>query len=73
MTGTITAIVAAALGSVGAYFGWKASAVRQRRLAEDDIKAENEALDAKKQEIRSAVYEFDDDKLNQIAKKLLED
>jgi len=71
MTTGILGILAAAAGSVGAYFAWKCSATRQRREAERKVDEEIRAFVASKAEIERAVYERDDDKLNQIVSKIL--
>jgi len=73
MSGCIATIIAAALGSVGAYFSWKSSSIRQRRDAEKDVMDADKSLEIKKAEIREAVYQNDDEKLNQITAKLMED
>jgi len=73
MTVGIVTVIAAALGSVGAYFGWRSSSIRQRRDAEKDVMEADKSLEIKKAEIRDAVYQNDDEKLNQITAKLMED
>lgn len=73
MTTTVATIAAAVLGSVGAYYTWKSSSSRQRQLAKDEVASENAAKEAKKAEIREAVYQNDDEKLNQIVNQLMKD
>ena len=71
MISGILTIISSAVSAVSGIFKLKSSANRQRREAEQDVRSAAESLEQKKQEIRSAVYEFDDDKLNEIATKLL--
>lgn len=73
MTAAITTVVAAVLGSVGAYFTWRSSSIRQRRLAEADVAKEEGLREIRKDEIRRAVYENNDEELNRIVQKLMED
>lgn len=73
MLTAITKLLAGIGNSVAAVFNYKASANVQRREAEKDVAVQAKAVEAKKAEIRAAVYNNDDAKLNQIVSKLLED
>ena len=68
---SILSIISGVANSVANVFKLKSAANVQRREAESDVASLAAALAAKKQEIRSAVYESDDTKLNEIAQRLL--
>ena len=57
--------------SIGSFFTYKSSANKQRRDAEKDVSKRQAAIEAKKDEIRQAVYSHDDEKLNEICAKIL--
>lgn len=57
--------------SIGSFFTYKSSANKQRRDAEKDVAKRQAAIEAKKAEIRQAVYSHDDEKLNEICAKIL--
>jgi len=63
------------LGSIGTVAGcviaYKNSANRQRRSAENDIEKKEAEMNAMKDEIRAAVYNNDDAKLNEIVTSLM--
>lgn len=57
--------------SIGSFFTYKTSANKQRRDAENDVAKRQAEIEAKKDEIRRAVYSHDDEKLNEICAKIL--
>lgn len=57
--------------AIGSFFTYKSSANKQRRDAEKDVEKRQAAIEAKKDEIRQAVYSHDDQKLNEICAKIL--
>lgn len=59
------------LSAIGSFFAYKSSANKQRRDAEKDIEKHQAAIEAKKAEIRQAVYSKDDAKLNELCAKIL--
>lgn len=57
--------------AIGSFFTYKSSANKQRRDAENDVAKRQAAIEAKKAEIRQAVYSHDDQKLNEICARIL--
>lgn len=71
MFNAIANCISGIAGAIAAVFKWKSTPARQRRDAEEDVRAEAKRVEDKKNEIRQAVYEFEDDKLTRMAQELL--
>lgn len=71
MTTTILSLLSGVAAIVGGYFALKTNPNRLRKQAEKDVMEKEAELEAKKQELREAVYSNDDEKLNQLVSKLL--
>jgi len=71
MLTSILSLIAGAATIVGGILAYKNSANRQRRNAERDVAKKEAALQAKKDEIRSAVYSNDESAINALAARLL--
>ena len=71
MSATIISLLSGVAAIVGGYFALKTNPNRLRRQAEKDVMDKEAEIESKKQELREAVYSNDDEKLNQIASKLI--
>ena len=68
---TIITLLAGVASVVGGYFALKTTPNRLRKQAEKEVMKKEEEVERKKQEVRDAVYNQDDERLNQIVSKLL--
>lgn len=68
---TIITLLAGVASVVGGYFALKTNPNRLRKQAEKEVMKKEEEVERKKQEVRDAVYNQDDERLNQIVSKLL--
>lgn len=68
---TIITLLAGVASVVGGYFALKTNPNRLRKQAEKEVMKKEEEIERKKQEVRDAVYNQDDERLNQIVSKLL--
>ena len=71
MSTAIISLLSGVAAIVGGYFALKTNPNRLRKQAEKDVMEKEAEIEAKKQELREAVYSKDDEKLNQLVCKLL--
>ena len=68
---TILKLLTSVGGVISSFFTWKNSAVSQRRETEQDIEKKEAEKSSLKAEIKHAVYNEDDDKLNEIVSRIM--
>lgn len=68
---SILSIVGSVAAIVAGVFAWKTSGVRQRRMAENDVAEKEEKDMEQKAEIRDAVYNKNDAKVNELVSRFL--
>ena len=68
---TILKLLTSVGGVISSFFTWKNSAVSQRRETEQDIEKKEAEKSSLKAEIKHAVYNEDDNKLNEIVSRIM--